>query len=306
MGEMRFDGCAIIITGAGGGLGSSHARLLAARGARVVVNDTGGDVQGAGGDSSAAQAVVDEIRAAGGEAVAVCESVENGQRIVDATLDYFGRVDAVINNAGIIRDRSFHKMGDEEWDAVYRVHLLGSYRVTRAAWPEMMKRNYGRVVMTTSASGLFGNFGQANYAAAKMGLVGLVMTLAQEGARCGIRANAVSPSALSRMTEDLLPQDLGQSLQPDKVSALVACLVHDSCTASGQIFEAAGGWYDRVRLQRSRSVFFDANSKVEPEALHRRWQELDDFEDGEGPETPEDVMEPLLWNINQQKENYSS
>lgn len=299
MDEMRFDDRVVIVTGAGSGLGRSHARLLAARGARVIVNDTGGDISGSGTDASAAETVVKEIRDVGGEATSVCESVEEGQRIVDAALDCYGRVDAVVNNAGIIRDRSFHKMNEDEWDAVYRVHLLGSYRVTRAAWPEMMKNNYGRVVMTTSGSGLWGNFGQASYSAAKMGLVGLTMTLAREGERCGIKINAISPSALSRMTEELLPEDLQQALLPDKVSTLVACLVHESCGGSGHIFEAAGGWYDRVRLQRSRGVFFDPSKPVAPEALRRRWSEMDDFEGGQSPHTMEEIIEPLALNVKQ-------
>lgn len=297
MPKIRFDEQVIIVTGAGGGLGLAHARLLASRGARVVVNDTGGNVSGGNADASAAESVVADIRSAGGEAVAVAESVENGDRIVEAAMDHYSRLDAVVNNAGILRDKSFKNLTDDDWDAVYRVHLLGSYRVTRAAWPMMIAREYGRIVMTTSASGLFGNFGQANYGAAKFGVVGLVTTLALEGARYGIRINALSPSAASRMTEEMLPSGLKENLKPDCISPLVACLVHDSCPVSGQIFEAAGGWFDRVRLQRSKGLAYGAGEVVEPETLVEDWDDFNDFEAGNSPETPEEAVAPIIENL---------
>lgn len=300
MTELFFDGQVVLITGAGGGLGRSYSLLLAKHGARVVVNDTGGNRHGAGTDALAAERVVEQIRRNGGEAVAVSESVEYGDRIVESALDHFGRLDAVINNAGILRDRSFQKLSDEEWDAVYRVHLLGTYKVTSAAWSHLIAKEYGRVVMTTSGSALYGNFGQANYAAAKMGVIGLVTTLAREGEKYGIKVNAISPSAASRMTADVIPDTWQDLLRSEHVSPVVACLVHESCSASGQIFEAGGGWVDRVRLQRSKGVFFDPRQGYTPEQLMDRWNELNDFEDGRSPETLEDITEPLMTNFQQQ------
>ena len=201
MSEISFDGRVAIVTGAGGGLGRSHALFLASRGAKVVVNDLGGSVDGKGSDEAAAQKVVDEIAAAGGEAVASFDGVdtaEGGEKIVKTALDAFGKVDVVINNAGILRDVSFHKMTHDQWDAVMNVHLNGTYYVSKAAWNHMREAGYGRIVNTTSAAGLYGNFGQANYAAAKLGIVGLSKTLAQEGHKKGIRCNVIAPVARSR------------------------------------------------------------------------------------------------------------
>ena len=205
MTELGFDGKVAIITGAGGGLGKQHALLLASRGALVVVNDLGGAVDGTGADVGAAQLVVDEINAAGGEAVADANSVatpEGGAAIVQTAIDAFGRVDIVVNNAGILRDKSFDNMNPELLDPVIDVHLRGAFHVTQPAWKHMREQNYGRIVSTSSSSGLFGNFGQANYGAAKMGLVGFTRVLAVEGAKYGIKANAIAPLALTRMTED--------------------------------------------------------------------------------------------------------
>ena len=206
--QLRFDGRVAIITGAGGGLGRAYARLLAARGAKVVVNDLGGSMHGDGAATTAADRVVGEILAAGGEAVANYESVEDGWRIVQHALDAFGRLDIVINNAGILRDVSFHKMSDEDWERIYRVHLYGGYQVTRAAWPHLRDQGYGRVIMTGSAAGLYGNFGQANYSSAKLGLLGLAQTLAVEGQKRNVLVNTIAPLAGSRLTETILPPDL--------------------------------------------------------------------------------------------------
>ncbi|EXF46291.1 short-chain dehydrogenase [Pseudomonas sp. BAY1663] len=180
---IRFEDKVVIVTGAGGGLGRAHALLFARHGARVVVNDLGGSAQGEGASSSAADRVVEEIRQAGGSAVANHDSVTDGGRIVQQALDTFGRVDVVVNNAGILRDKTFHKMEDADWDLVYRVHVEGAYKVTRAAWPHMREQGYGRVIFTASTSGIYGNFGQSNYGMAKLGLYGLTRTLALEGAR---------------------------------------------------------------------------------------------------------------------------
>jgi NAD(P)-dependent dehydrogenase (short-subunit alcohol dehydrogenase family) len=207
MSDVGFEGRVAIITGAGGGLGREHALLLASRGAQVVVNDLGGAVDGTGSSAGPAQQVVNEIEGLGGAAVADGNSVatqEGAEAMVKTALDAFGRVDIVINNAGILRDKSFANMTPDLWDAVIAVHLTGAYNVTRAAWPHLREQAYGRIVSTSSAAGIFGNFGQANYGAAKMGIVGLTHVWAQEGGKYNIRANAIAPVARTRMTEDLL------------------------------------------------------------------------------------------------------
>ncbi|MBV8062132.1 MAG: SDR family oxidoreductase, partial [Nevskia sp.] len=196
--ELRFDNKVVIVTGAGNGLGKQHALLFGARGAKVVVNDLGGNIHGGGKSSAAADQVVAEIKALGGEAVANYDSVEDGARIVQTALDAFGTVDIVINNAGILRDSSFQKMTLEDWDLIQRVHLKGSFAVSHAAWPVMRDKGYGRIVMTTSAAGIYGNFGQANYSAAKLGILGLSNTLAIEGRAKNIHCNTIAPIAGSR------------------------------------------------------------------------------------------------------------
>ncbi|MFI7443742.1 SDR family oxidoreductase [Nonomuraea indica] len=246
---LRFDDRVAIITGAGHGLGRAHALLLAERGAKVVVNDLGGALDGTGASAGPAAEVVELITKNGGQAIANADNVatpEGAGAIVQAALDAFGRVDIVVNNAGILRDRSFGKMTVEEFDAVLAVHVRGSYLVSRAAYPHMKEAGYGRLVNTSSPAGLFGNFGQANYSTAKMGLVGLTKTLGIEGARNGIKANAIAPVAWTRMTESLLPAEFEARFTPERVSALVAYLVHESCEASGEVFSVGGGRVARV------------------------------------------------------------
>jgi NAD(P)-dependent dehydrogenase (short-subunit alcohol dehydrogenase family) len=240
---LGFDGKVAIITGAGGGLGRQHALLLASRGALVVVNDLGGAVDGTGSSAGAAQVVVDEITAAGGEAVADTNSVatpEGGAAIVDTAISAFGRIDIVINNAGILRDKSFHNMEPDLMNPVFDVHLKGAFHVTQPAWVRMREQGFGRIVSTSSAAGLFGNFGQTNYGAAKMGLVGFTRVLAVEGAKYNIKANAIAPLALTRMTEDLMGA-LGDKLDPGLVSPLVTYLAHEDCEPSGRVFSVGGG-----------------------------------------------------------------
>src|SRR3712207_1292221 len=235
--ELRFDGKVAIVTGAGNGLGRSHALLLASRGAKVVVNDLGGSSTGGGRGSEAADKVVAEIKAAGGEAVANYDSVEDGGKIVQTALDTWKRLDIVINNAGILRDTSFQKMTEQDWELIYRVHVLGAFRVTQAAWPHLREAGYGRIIFTASAAGIYGNFGQANYSMAKLGLAGFANTLAIEGAKKNILVNTIAPVAGSRMTETILPKEVVDALKPEYVSPLVAWLCHESCEERGGLFE---------------------------------------------------------------------
>ncbi|HAZ33410.1 MAG TPA: short-chain dehydrogenase [Acidimicrobiaceae bacterium] len=272
---LGFDGKVAIITGAGGGLGRQHALLMASRGALVVVNDLGGAVDGTGSDKGAADKVVDEIKALGGEAVADTNSVataEGGEAIVQSALDAFGTVDIVINNAGILRDKAFHNMDESLVDPVFEVHLKGAFNVTGPAFRVMREKGYGRIISTSSAAGIFGNFGQANYGAAKMGLVGFTRVLAVEGARFNIAANAIAPIALTRMTEDLLG-DLGQKLQPDYVAPLVTFLAHESCDATGRVFSVGGGRVAEVFIGECQG-FTDAN--LSPESVRDNWSTICD------------------------------
>ncbi|NUW45123.1 SDR family oxidoreductase [Nonomuraea rhodomycinica] len=268
---LRFDDRVAIVTGAGHGLGRSHALLLAERGAKVVVNDLGGALDGTGASAGPAAEVVELITKNGGQAVANADNVatpEGAQAIVQAAVDTFGKIDIVVNNAGILRDRSFGKMTVEEFDAVLAVHVRGSYLVSRAAYPYMKEAGYGRVVNTSSPAGLFGNFGQANYSTAKMGLVGLTRTIGIEGARNGIKANAIAPVAWTRMTESLLPAEFEAKFTPERVSALVAYLVHDSCEVSGEVFTVGGGKVARVMVAEGPGWRSD---DISPEAVADNW-----------------------------------
>ncbi|MET9339708.1 SDR family oxidoreductase [Nonomuraea sp. NPDC003804] len=271
---LRFDGKVAIITGAGHGLGRSHALLLAERGARVVVNDLGGALDGTGASAGPAADVVELIRKNGGEAVANADNVatpEGARAVVQSAVDAFGKVDIVINNAGILRDKSFGKMTVEEFDAVLAVHVRGSYLVSQAAYPYLKEQGYGRVVNTSSPAGLFGNFGQANYSTAKMGLVGLTKTLAIEGARNGIKANAIAPIAWTRMTEALLPAEFEAKFTPERVSALVAFLAHETCETSGEVFSVGGGKVARVFVAEGPGWKTD---DLSPEAIAGNWETI--------------------------------
>jgi len=248
MADIRYDDRVAVITGAGGGLGRSYALYLAERGARIVVNDLGGSTDGQGNDTKAADAVVAEIAAAGGEAVANYDSVSTaagGARIIETAMDNFGRVDIVINNAGILRDSSIPKMPSENFDILIDVHLKGAFYVTQPAFRHMKDSAYGRVVYTASAAGLFGNFGQANYAAAKMGLVGLSSVTAIEGAKYNIKSNVITPIARTRLTEDLMGA-LGDAFAPEYIVPMVAYLVSEECAYSHEIFNIGAGRYARI------------------------------------------------------------
>src|SRR5580698_1037572 len=275
--DLRFDGRVAIVTGAGGGLGRSHALLLGKRGARVVVNDLGGSMHGGGQSSTPAQKVVEEIKASGGEAIANYDSVEDGAKIVQCALDTWGKVDIVVNNAGILRDVSFQKLAEEDWDLVYRVHVLGGFRVTRAAWNHMRDAGYGRVIFTASAAGIYGNFGQANYSMAKLGLVGLANTLAIEGRKRGVLVNTIAPIAGSRLTETVLPKELLDALRPEYVSPLVAYLCHESSAETGGLFEVGGGFFAKLRWERTQGTSLPIARPIAPEAVAAGWKEIVDF-----------------------------
>ncbi len=295
--ELRFDGKVAIVTGAGNGLGRSHALLFASRGASVVVNDLGGDAHGGGKGSASADAVVQAIRDAGGKAVANYDSVIDGAKIVKTAVDAFGRVDIVVNNAGILRDVSFAKMSDADWDLVYQVHVLGAFRVTHAAWPIMREQGYGRVINTASAAGIYGNFGQANYSMAKLGMHGFTNTLAIEGRRRGIQVNTIAPIAGSRMTETVMPRELVDALRPEYVSPLVAWLAHEECEETGGLFEVGGGFFSKLRWQRTEGITIRLGREISPDDLQRRWGEIVDFGRVSYPKEVTQALAPVMKNV---------
>ncbi len=285
--EIRLDGRVAIVTGAGGGLGRSYALELAKRGARVVVNDLGGARDGFGsGSARPADAVVQEIIDAGGEAVANYDSVasvEGGENIVATALEHFGKLDILVNNAGILRDKSFAKMTPELWNGVLDVHLQGAYNVTNPAFRAMRENGYGRVVMITSVSGLFGNFGQVNYSAAKMGLVGMMNTLKLEGAKYNVKVNTVAPTATTRMTEDVMPPNLAEKLKPELVTPLVLYLCSEQCAETGLTLHAGGGFFNRIALSSAPVVpVGDGEHIPTVEEIHRNWAEIDSLEGSQG------------------------
>ncbi len=257
---IRFDGRVAIVTGAGAGLGRAHAMLLAKHGAKVVVNDPGGSVDGKGGSGAAADAVVEEIKAAGGEAVANYASVADragAESIVQTAIDSFGKIDIVVNNAGILRDKSFVKMTLEEFEIVLNVHLLGTVYVTKAAWPHLLEQKYGRVVFTSSGSGLVGSYGQSNYGAAKTGMLGLMNNLKFEGGKSNIKVNMISPVAGTRMTEGIIEQKLFDLSKPEQVSPAVAWLSSEECDVNGEIVAAGAGYFTVLKLMKGTGYVVD-------------------------------------------------
>ena len=292
MSEISFDGRVAIVTGSGGGLGRTYALDLAARGAQVVVNDLGGTVNGVGGDDSAAQKVVDEITAAGGTAVANHDSVstpEGGESIVKTAVDSFGKVDIVINNAGILRDKTFPKLEWPDLDAVLDVHLKGAFYVSQPAFKVMKENGYGRFVFTASNAGVFGNFGQTNYGAAKMGLVGLSNVLAVEGARAGINSNVIMPVALTRMTEQILGA-MADQLDPGLVTPMVTYLSSENCTFSHEVFSAVAGRYARVFVGLAPGWYAGKDAKPTAEDIA---EHIDEIEKQDGYIVPMSVADEL-------------
>jgi NAD(P)-dependent dehydrogenase (short-subunit alcohol dehydrogenase family) len=277
MSDIRFDGRVAIITGAGQGLGKTHALEFARRGAKVVVNDLGTGINGSGSSHNAADLVVEEIRSAGGEAVANYDSVatvQGGEGIVKAALDAFGSADILVNNAGIVRDHSILKLTEEEWDAVLTVHLKGAYNVTKPALAAMRDKNFGRIIFSCSGVGLYGNFGQSNYGAAKMGLIGLMNTLVIEHTKFNIKFNAIAPNAASRMTEKVLPRPFFEKLKPEHITPLVIWLASEQNQDTGTIINCMGGWYSRTAIMCARGVIIDGKETATAEDIQAKWGEI--------------------------------
>jgi NAD(P)-dependent dehydrogenase (short-subunit alcohol dehydrogenase family) len=281
MNDIRFDGKVAVITGAGRGLGRDYALFLAGRGASVVVNDLGGAPDGSGSSQSPAQEVVDEIRAFQGKAVSNYNSVadpEEAAEIIDCARKHFGGVDILINNAGILRDKTFQKLNLTDFEIVVKVHLLGSVYVTKAAFPLMRERNYGRIILTTSSAGLWGNFGQINYSTAKMGLVGFMNTLKLEALKYNILINTVAPLAASRLGKGIFPDEVMETwMKPELVSALVAYLCSELCTTTGDIFTAGLGFFAKSHLVEGEGVRFDASGSITPEMVMDRFAQITDM-----------------------------
>ena len=292
MADVSFENRVVIVTGAGNGLGKAYALDLGKRGAKVVVNDLGGAVDGSGAGNTPADEVVNEIIANGGEAVANYDSVateEGGESIVQTAIDSFGTVDAVINNAGILRDKSFANMTEEEFSLIIQVHLKGTYFVTHPAFKVMKENNYGRIVNVASPSGIFGNFGQSNYGAAKMGIVGLTNVLAIEGAKYNIKVNVIAPTAYTRMTEALLPEDVGKLFSAELVTPMVTYLASEACEPTHEIFGVAAGRFARIGIITHEGY---VNTEATAEDIASNIEEIRTIKDGSYPLSNED--EPML------------
>jgi NAD(P)-dependent dehydrogenase (short-subunit alcohol dehydrogenase family) len=281
---ISFAGQVALVTGAGGGLGRAYALDLARRGAKVVVNDLGGDPHGQGENRSPAQKVVDEIKAAGGEAVPNYDSVasyDGGFNMVKTAVDAWGRLDVVICNAGILRDTAFHNMSEDDWDKVFAVHIKGSFTVLRAAWPVFRQQSYGRVVVTSSSSGIWGQFGQANYGSAKTAMLGLMNVLKQEGQKYNVMVNTIAPVAGTRLTQTVMPQEMVDRLKPDYVVPAVVYLVSKECTDSGLIIEAGAGNFNRAVIVKGPGLRPGMDEIKSAEWVQENWAAITSLEGAE-------------------------
>ena len=285
MSGINFENKTVVVTGAGNGLGKAYALEFANRGANVVVNDIGGSVTGDGSENAPADVVVEEINSSGGSAVANYDSVatkQGGESIIETALSNFGSVDAVVNNAGILRDKSFAKVSDEDFRLVLEVHLMGSVNCCKAVWEIMKEQNYGRIVVTSSSSGLYGNFGQTNYGAAKLGCVGLINTLKLEGAKYNIKCNALAPVAGTRMTEDLMPGEVLEKLQPEFVTPAVTYMVSEDAP-NGAIIAAGAGVFTRVMIHETMGVNLGTGEEMTAENIADNWEKISDMTDAKLP-----------------------
>ncbi len=299
--SIRYDDRVAVVTGAGNGLGRSHALFIASRGAKVAVNDIGGAIDGTGGDADPAQKVVDEITTAGGEAIANMDDIssEDGAKaLVDAVRQRWGRCDILINNAGILRDKSFLNMEMGDFTAVVKVHMLGTVRVTHEIWPLMRQNQYGRVIMTTSAAGLYGNFGQTNYTTAKMAVIGLMNTLKQEGRKYNITVNTLAPIAGTRMGGTIFPDEVMPLLRPELVTPTVAYLASEQCTDTGRIIVAGAGHFANVEMVESKGVDFPAADDVSPEMLAEAWDGITDMAGAEPFDEAMAAVQRVFANLN--------
>ncbi len=295
---ISFDGQVALVTGAGRGLGRAYALELARRGCKVVINDLGGALDGESNDEAPAQQVVNEIKEFGGDAIANYGSVadyEDAYNMVKAAMDTWGRLDIVVANAGILRDRAIHNMAEEDWDRVIDVHLKGCYTVVHHAWPIFRQQSYGRVVLASSNSGLYGNFGQTNYAAAKAGMVGMINVLKLEGEKYNINAHCIAPAAATRMTENLMPAERVEQMKPDHVASVVAFLCSRECEDSGLVIEAAAGRYGRSSIVKGPEVNYDPSEVPTVEWVQEKWGEI----------TSLDGAEPM-WGIRETRKQHDA
>ncbi len=294
--SISFEGQVALVTGAGAGLGRAYAIDLAKRGAKVVVNDLGGDPHGQGEDRAAAVKVVDEIKAAGGEAVPNFDSVasyDGGFNMVKTAIDTWGRLDVVVCNAGILRDVAFHNMSEDDWDKVFAVHIKGSFTVLRAAWPVFRQQSYGRVVLTTSSSGIYGQFGQANYGAAKTAMLGLMNVLKQEGVKYNVNVNTIAPVAGTRLTQTVMPQEMVDRLKPELVAPAVVYLVSKECTDTGMVIEAGAGNFNRAAIVKGPGLRPGMDDIKDAEWVQENWGQISSLE-GAVP----------MWNAQQPLDQY--
>lgn len=299
--SINYEGRVAVVTGSGAGLGRSHAMFLASRGAKVVINDLGGAVDGSGGSETAAQKVVDEIKAAGGEAVANYDTVatpEGANSIIKTAIDNYGKIDILINNAGNLRDKSFAKLEPADFDAVVDVHLSGSAYCTLAAWPYMREAGYGRIVLTTSAAGLFGNFGQGNYAAAKLALVGMMNALKHEGRKSNININTLAPMALTRMTEGIMSDKIKPMVKAEFVTPIVAWFCAEENEVSGDVVEAGAGYFAKVQIVEAEGVILGGGEIPTPEEIQANYSKIADMSNAQPFDSANDVIRHMFRKLN--------